>query len=97
MADRRRRRPEEWQALIRAFQDSGQNTPVFCEAKGLNQAYFVKQLRRHRQSSTPQAFVAAKPKVASPMAVSLQVGRATIQLPANVSTTWLADLVQRLA
>ena len=102
MTKRPRRTRDQWQALIAEYHASDLSAEAFCQLQDLGRMSFDKwRLRFSRavsagftevESTPPRAAV---PVVPSPLTLAL--GDARLELPADVSTSRIAELMQALA
>ena len=92
----KRRSRDEWDALLKAQEESGQSVPVFCVAQGLSEASFYYQRQRQRKKALGAAFVPVRVKGSS-STVTIRRGGVSIQCEGEVSVGWLAELVRELS
>jgi len=96
-----KRSTAEWHTLFNEHKQSAQSAAAFCRERGLCPRYFSKrrkQLTKGAPTATPHAFVPVTvTKPIEPVRIELQLGEAPVlTLPASISPTWLADLIQHL-
>lgn len=79
-------RAQHWQALIEAWQASGQTQRAFCQANELNYATFGYWLRKFRQQGTVAPAAPRRRTGAGfvPVVASPAVGELTIHLPNGI-------------
>ena len=97
MTKRKNRTRENWKALIKAQLESGLNAAEFCRQQQLNAKYFSKRKTEHLRHTQepPSTFVKIQtPRQTNPSAnIHLQYKNAHLQIPSNIDSAWLADLL----
>jgi len=95
-----RRTSLEWQAIIEQQEASGLSVMAFCVKQELNKKYFYARrhsLRKKNQSKQTASFVKVSKTPRDSATMSLQLGDATLSLPANTEPQWLAQLFKALS
>jgi len=95
---RKYRTLEDWRAIIDEQQASGESVVAFCQKQGISPKYFWNRRRAVRGAERGDHFVAvAPPKRGDDNAqFTLNWRDARVSLPASLSPTWLAELLQAL-
>lgn len=105
MTKRKQRSQAQWLELIEQQKQSGLKASEFCRQQALNPQYFSKrkrQLRLHAEpTSQPSSFIKVQPshKMSVPSKVggiSLSYQNIQLQLPTNIESHWLAQLIRAL-
>lgn len=91
----------EWLALFAEQAASGMTVTAFCHEHNLNACYFStrrKQLQADKGIKAPSPFVPVTIAGESSVpTLALHQGQSLVlNIPMSVSTTWLADLIERL-
>ena len=68
---RKRRREEQWRALLDKFEGSGQNAEDFCQREGVSQANLYRWRRRRGNEGTVVDGLCERPDQAVPTFVDL--------------------------
>jgi hypothetical protein len=94
MVRKRRRNPEQWQAIIAEYESSGLSREEFCSARRLNLDYFGKRLRLSKQSKPARpAFVPVRVRSEG---IAVELGDVTVRCTTATPVAWIADLAAAL-
>ena len=105
MTKRKRRSRAQWLELIAQQKQSGLKASEFCRRQELNPQYFSKrkrQLSSHSEPAPqPSSFIKVQPrnKTSAPTtenSISLSYQSIQLQLPTNIESHWLAQLIKDL-
>jgi hypothetical protein len=96
-----RKSRKQWQAIVRAFERSGDSHEKFCAAEGINVGNFRAWLYRLRRQASARSEVQLVPVEvvarSAPMdAIVVVVGGVEIRVPAGTDPAYLARLVGEL-
>jgi putative transposase len=95
-----RRSSQEWQTIIKQQEASGLSVTDFCEQQQISKKHFYARLpalRKKNQSKQTVSFVKVSKTPWDNGMMSLQLGNATLSLPANTEPEWLAQLFKALS
>jgi len=74
---KKRRSPEQWQAIIAEYKSSGLSREEFCKVHKLNLGYFGKRLRLSKKSKpSPSAFVPVRVRSEG---IAVELGDVTVR------------------
>ena len=76
-----KRSNEDWQTLIKTFEESPLSQAAFCKQHHLCSKRFAHHRQRLHNPSTKPVFIEAKPPKQSISQASLTYGQVTLQLP----------------
>jgi len=105
MTKRKQRSRTQWRELIEKQEQSGLKASEFCRQQALNPQYFSKrkrQLRLHAEPTPqPSSFIKVNPsnKISAQSKdsrISLSYQNIQLQLPTNIESHWLAQLIRAL-
>ena len=95
-----KRNTKEWHAIFQQHIDSGLSVVDFCLQHNINKKYFNDRkrywLNREPDEPTSPFIQVNRPHSANAM-MSLQIGEATLWLPANTEPVWLGQLLKALS
>ncbi len=103
MTKRKNRTKEDWKALIEAQLESGLSATEFCRQQQVNAKYFNKRKTEYLHPidalEPPSAFVKIQtPVQTTPSAsIHLHYNNTRLQMPSNVDSAWLANLLELLS
>ena len=95
-----RRSSKEWQVIIEQQEASGMSVAEYCTQHALNNKYFhARRLSFLKRQQRKLASPFIKVNKASPdcAMMSLHIGDATLSLPVNTESAWLAQLLKALS
>ena len=94
MAKKKRRSPEQWQAIIAEYVSSGLSREEFCTARKLNLDYFGKRLRLAKKSKPSRpAFLPVRVRSEG---IAVELGDVTVRCTTATPVAWIADLAAAL-
>lgn len=98
----RRYRKYNWSELIENFEASGLSQTEFCQRHDINPKYFSQKRAAFKAKvSVAPSFIAVDVAAVAPSSpeaqITLKVGRCTVQCPATLPLSSVADLVKQLA
>lgn len=94
MIKKKRRSPEQWQAIIAEYKSSGLSREEFCKAHKLNLGYLGKRLRQPKKSIPLRpAFVPVRVRSEG---IAVELGDVTVRCTTATSVSWIADLAAAL-
>jgi len=105
MTNRKQRSRAQWLELIAQQKQSSLKANEFCRQQALNPQYFSKrkrQLSSHSElASQPGSFIKVKPSnkisaLTKENSISLSYQNIQLQLPTNIESHWLAQLIRAL-
>ncbi len=105
MTKRKKRSQAQWLELIEQQKQSGLNASEFCRQQALNPQYFSKRKRQlslcAEPTSKPSSFIKIQPshKISAQLkdsGISLSYQNIQLQLPINIESHWLAQLIRAL-
>ena len=104
MKTRIRRSPSQWQALLKAQQESQLSVAVYCRKQGLDAKYFSKRKRAIQTnvaSSPGNRFIkmqpALSPSTVPDIAMVLHHKETRLHITQGVDVCWIANLMKALS
>ena len=105
MSERKHRPTAEWKELIEEQRASGMTGVAFCNERGLSAKTFYKQRKRlgyvrGKASPGPGGFIQIQPGIRpsiSAQPVVLHYGESRLELAADMSPAWVAELLRALS
>jgi hypothetical protein len=94
MPKKKRRSPEQWQAMIAEYESSGLSREDFCTTHKLNLDYFGKRLRLSKKSK--QSRPAFLPVRVRSEGIAVELGDVTVRCTTATPVSWIADLAAAL-
>lgn len=87
-----------WPELLKSFDESGMSQTEFCKQHNINPKYFsLKRSKILNGDASRFGRVDVEKPIASPMNLTIHVGRCKIQCPESMSLESFSALVHQLA
>ena len=105
MTKHKQRSRAQWLELIKLQKQSGLKASEFCRQQDLNPQYFSKRKRQlsspSEPATPPSSFIEVQPshKISTPSkdsGILLSYQNIQLQLPTNIESHWLAQLIRAL-
>ena len=86
----------QWRELIAEQAKSHLTATAFCKARGINPKYFSLRKGQLSKAAPSSTFVRVQTPPPATHIIEITTGTATLRIPSNVPTPWLADIIKAI-